>query len=76
MSKEYIKTIVEFSTSGAKKPLVLYLPDGTKHTVDKVLSIKPRPSFKSGGLGERYEIKVADKIVYLFFEDNYWYLDT
>jgi hypothetical protein len=75
MKKTFVKVWVEFSVDGTKKPIKIFWSDSRIYEITKVISVKPRPSFKAGGIGERYEIKVNENITYLFFEEGKWFVE-
>lgn len=75
MKKTFVKVLVEFSADGAKKPLKIYWNNGGAYEISKILSVKTRPSFNVGGLGERYEVKINGTITYLFFEEGKWFVE-
>lgn len=76
MEKQYLNVIAEFKKDGSKRPLSITLDNGKKLSIDKVLSIKKRPSLKHGGIGDRYEVMILNKRYFLFLENDHWFIET
>ena len=75
MEKLFVKVLVLFDEIGKKYPTSIFFEDGKEYHIDKVLSVKNRASMKVGGIGERYEIVIANNTTYLFFEDGKWFVE-
>ncbi len=75
MNKKFVKVVVEFNEDGRKTPRKIYWNDDMFYNIDKVLSVKNRPSIKVGGMGERYEIKINGVVTFLFYEEGKWFVE-
>jgi len=75
MKKTFVGVVVEFSKEGNKKPLIIKWKNGECYEITKIISVKMRPSYKAGGIGERYEIIVNKQITYLFYEEGKWFVE-
>lgn len=74
MEKRFVKVLLETDESGRKKPRSITIDD-QEYIIDRVLDIRNCSSFKSGGFGERYTIRIGEKVGYLFFENGRWFLE-
>ncbi len=59
---------------GNKNPKTITYND-REYTIDRVLEVKNCASFKAGGLGERYTIRIEDSITYLYYEMGRWFVE-
>lgn len=67
-SKVYVDVLVSFDRAGNMTPRVIKWETGEKYPVDRVYNVSPAPALRAGGQGDRYDIAVAGKEAYLFFE--------
>lgn len=74
MEKRFVKVLLETDENGKKTPRSVTVED-REYTIDRVLDVRNCSSFKSGGFGERYTIRICGKEYYLFFEDGRWFLE-
>lgn len=74
MGKQYVRVLVETDESGRKRPKSVTIED-REYLIDRVLDVRNCSSFKSGGFGERYTIRINGKEGYLFYEDGRWFLE-
>lgn len=74
MEKRYVKVLLEMDESGKKKPRSITVDD-REYMIDRVLDVRNCSSFKSGGFGERYTVRICGRESYLFFEDGRWFLE-
>lgn len=74
MAKRFVKVILETNECGEKKPKSITIDD-SEYIIDRVLDVRNCASFKSGGFGERYTIRIGGKQGYLFYEDGRWFLE-
>jgi hypothetical protein len=74
MQKKYVQVLVVVDEDGRKKPKSIVYND-KMFVIDKVLSVKNCPSFKVGGIGERYTIRIGGKETYLYFENGRWFVE-
>lgn len=75
MEKKFVRCLVEFDENGVKTPKQIVFNDKT-FVVDKVLEIKNCASFKVGGIGERYLIRINNKQTFIFFEEGKWFVEA
>lgn len=74
MSKRFVKVILETNEYGEKNPKSITVDD-KEYIIDRVLDVRNCASFKCGGFGERYTIRIGGKQGYLFYEDGRWFLE-
>ena len=74
MNKKYVKVSVEVDEYGNKVPKIIVYND-QKFEIDYVLGVKNCVSFKVGGIGERYTIRIKGNTTYLFFENGKWFVE-
>jgi len=74
MNKKYVKVSVVTDENGKKTPQSIVFNDRV-FEVDKVLDMKNCASFKVGGIGERYTIRIGNNTTYLFFENGRWFVE-
>ena len=74
MTKTYVEVTAKFDVNGTITPLKLVF-DNTTYVVDKVVSSKLCASFKVGGIGVRYLVKINGFSTYLFLENNRWFVE-
>ena len=75
MKKQFVTCLVEFGEDGTKIPKLIIFDD-VKYDVDKLIEVKNCASFKAGGFGERYTVKIKNKTTYLFFEEGKWFVEA
>ena len=75
MQKKFVKCLVEFDEIGNKIPKQITFNDRV-FIVDKVFEVKNCASFKVGGIGERYKIRINGNITYIFFEEGKWFVEA
>ncbi len=74
MTKKYVEVLAKFDVNGTITPLKIVFDDIT-YVIDKVLSSKLCASFKVGGIGVRYLVKINGITTYLFLENNRWFVE-
>ena len=74
MNKKYVKVTVDTDENGKKTPKSIVYNDRV-FEIDKVLDIKNCASFKVGGIGERYTIRINGQTTYIFFENGRWFVE-
>lgn len=75
MEKQFVSVIVKFDENGNKTPLLIIWNDLKTYEIDKVISVKNRASMKVGGIGERYEVRINNKLTYIFYENGRWFVE-
>lgn len=73
--KSYVKVRADFFPDGRILPLMFREEDGEKTLIDRVLDVRPAPARKAGGQGMRYTCRVGAGFIYLFHDDNRWFLE-
>lgn len=75
MAKDFLKVDASFDECGLIMPKSFMLKDGRRFDIDRVTDRRPAPSLKMGGQGIRYTCSVLGRKVYLFLDDNKWFLE-
>lgn len=75
MSKQYVGVQAAFSPEGDIRPLCIVWEDGRTFDIDRVTSVQRAASLRSGGGGIRYQCQVHGRWVYLFLEQQRWFLE-
>lgn len=68
--KQYVDVVVMFREDGRMLPRQILWEDGRRFPVDRIIDITPAPALLAGGQGDRYTVRVAGKLCYLFFEHS------
>jgi len=68
--KVYIDVLAVFTPDGKIVPVMFRWTDGRKYHIDKVLDIRPAPSLKVGGQGDRYTVRILGQERYMFLEHD------
>lgn len=74
MSKKFVRVLADIDENGKKTPKLIIF-DEIKYEIDKILDIKNCASFKAGGFGERYKIRIGQNITYLYYENGRWFVE-
>ena len=74
--KIYVKVRADFDFDGRLRPLMLRTQDGAPQRIDRVTDVRQAASLKAGGQGMRYTCRVDGRILYLFYEDPYWFIEA
>lgn len=74
MNKKFVKVEVITDEIGKKTPKKIIYNDKS-FVIDKVIDVQNRASFKVGGIGERYRIRIGENETYLFFENGKWFVE-
>lgn len=75
MSKIFVEITARHDINGNTRPLTLKWNDGRVFEIDRVLDMRMAPSLKGGGHGMRYTCRIRNKEVYLFNEDEKWFIE-
>lgn len=73
--KVYVSVKAVFYQDGGFKPISLIEEDGGEYAIDKVTDIRRAASLKAGGTGIRYTCRIAGQTVYLFWEEDRWFME-
>jgi len=57
------------------KPLIIVYTDGRQFEIDAVSEPVKCASMKSGGSGLRYSCRINKTLLYLYLEDNTWFIE-
>ena len=68
--KAYVQVSVDSDHDGIMHPTSSLWEDGTHYEIDRVLDVRPAFAARAGGQGDRYTIRLGERITYLFFEHN------
>lgn len=70
-----LDVIVHCKTDGSQHPIAIIWYDGRKFEIDRVLEIKKCASLKTGGRGIRYTCIIRNRQIYLFQDEDKWFLE-
>ena len=77
--KVYVEVNIDHMADGTISPRSLVWEDGQRYSVDKVIDIRPAASLKAGGVGLRYTVKIRNREVFLFLEEDHgvdrWFME-
>jgi len=76
MRKAYVEVVAEFSREGQIYPRILIWEDGRRFAIDRILDRRPAASLKAGGVGIRYTCLIRNKQVFLYLEENKWFVEA
>ena len=76
MGKKNVGVIAQFSESGKVKPLSIMWSDGRQFDIDRVDDARRAASLKGGGIGIRYTCMIRGRQVYLFKDEDVWYMEV
>ncbi len=74
MEKTFIMVRALFTTDGQIIPEEIFWSDGRRYEIDRILDVREAPSLKYGGQGKRYTCMVKGKEIYLFCDENQWFI--
>lgn len=74
-NKIYVSVKAVFYPDGGFKPTSFVWEDGREYEISKVTDIRRASSLKAGGVGMRYTCRVENKEVYLFLEEDRWFME-
>ncbi len=74
-NKIYLSVTAVFYPDGGFKPTSFVWEDGHEYRIERVIDIRRAASLKAGGVGIRYTCKVQNKEVYLFLEEDRWFME-
>lgn len=72
----YVRVLVEFNEQGQMVPKLIYWQDGRRFSIDRVLDIRRAAALKAGGSGIRYTCRVQGREIYLFEDNNKWFVEA
>lgn len=68
--KVYVHVIVDFDKEGKMRPTHLEWEDGRMYEIDAVTDVRPSYAARGGGQGDRYTVRINNRISSLYFEHN------
>ena len=74
MNKRFVRVTSITDEEGKKTPQSLVFDD-VEYIIDRVLEVKNCASFKVGGIGERYKVRIGNNITYIFYEKGKWFVE-
>ncbi|MEN8904829.1 MAG: hypothetical protein ABF289_02605 [Clostridiales bacterium] len=72
--KVYIDVFALFK-NGKVYPKNIIWTDGKNFEIDKILDIRRAAAQNVGGLGLRYTCRIRNKVVYIWLDENIWFLE-
>ncbi|HHW90117.1 MAG TPA: hypothetical protein GX745_04355 [Clostridiales bacterium] len=72
--KKFVEVIAKYNQEGQIRPLKIIWEDGRVFDIQRITDIRPAASLKAGGVGLRYTCIISRKKVYLFLENNQWFI--
>lgn len=73
--KIYLSVKAVFYPDGGFEPTSFIWEDGHEYEISRVIDIRRAASLKAGGVGIRYTCRVRNKEVYLFLEEDRWFME-
>ena len=74
-NKVYVEVTVDFDAEGKITPVSFRWEDGRVFETDRVTDVRQAASMKAGGTGIRYTCMVLGRKVYLFLEEDRWFME-
>lgn len=74
--KVVVAVKAEFDVFGQLTPISFCWENGEHYAISRVIDRRRAVSLRSGGGGMRYTCKVDGKLIYLFYDDTVWYLES
>ena len=75
MQKIALDILVRHTPDGKATPLKILWSDGRTFEIDRIIDIRRAAALKCGGVGMRYICKICNKVVAIFDEDGYWFIE-
>ena len=79
--KVYVSVLVWYDTEGNCKPYRIKFENDSVYQdqvfhIDRVIDVRRAASLKVGGTGIRYTIRIDGKQLYLFEDENRWFIEA
>ena len=74
-AKVYVDVSARFRRDGRILPVAVRWEDGRIYRIDKITDIRKAASFKAGGVGLRYTVRIGRTETYLFLEKDRWFVE-
>lgn len=75
IKKRYVDIVVLFTQDGRKIPKLIIWNSEKRYKIDRVIDMRPAPSRKAGGQGERYLCVINGTEHAVYFEDPAWFVE-
>ena len=73
--KVIVSVKAEFDVFGRLTPISFCWENGVQYNISRVIDQRRAVSLRTGGGGIRYTCKVDNRLIYLFNDDNLWYIE-
>lgn len=73
--KVYVKVAALFHPNGKLQPVAFWWEDERRYSIDRITDVCCAASLKAGGVGIRYTCMVMGREVFLFFEEDRWFIE-
>lgn len=73
--KRYVSVTTRVDEDGRIRPLSIQWYDGTTYPIDEVRGVRRAASWRAGGDGACYTIRVGERITQLYYEDPRWFVE-
>ena len=73
--KVYVAVNEDRLTDGTILPRAVTWEDGVRYEIDRVLDWQRAASFKAGGTGIRYRVRINGRVTYLWLEEDRWFVE-
>lgn len=73
--KVYVDVTATFTKDGILIPKKFVWEDGREYEVISVKDVRRAASTKAGGVGQRYTCVVEGKEIFLFYEEDRWFME-
>lgn len=74
-NKVYVKVEAIFYPDGRLTPLFFWWENDRRYSIDRITNICRAASLKAGGIGIRYTCRVLDRQIYLYYENDRWFME-
>ena len=78
-NKVYVEVNVDHTTDGKVLPRSFVWEDGVRYEVDRIIDVRRAASLKAGGAGTRFTVRVRNKEVFMFLEEDHgtdrWFME-
>ena len=76
-NKVYVSVVARMEPSGSVTPLSLTWEDGRVYEIDDITDIRQAPSFRAGGNGLRYTVRIGRAVTHLWREGclDKWFVE-
>ena len=74
-SKLFVKVRADFYPDGRIVPLKFRAEEGEAVRIDQITEVRQAPALKAGGYGTRFNSRVGERYLYLFYDQRTWFLE-